>query len=177
MITYQISHNPYVKQALQPLDLVQPNWQTLIVFGEREVNIPRERIWQIWTRLEEWPKWSALHTSTRWLNRSEWQVGAQFEQVLNLGFPLGSITAIETVGAIIPGERVSWWKDEKGIRSNHVWTFEALPDGGTHITNLEIFHGMSIGLIKPLVASRWQRLFQGSVDGLIKQLSDIQEKP
>jgi len=163
-------NNPYIQQALPPLNIVQPNWKTLAVSASREVDIPRERIWEAWTQLERWPQWSALHTSARWLKGNQWQAGAQFEQTLNLGFPLGSMTMTETVGSITPGQRVSWWKDEKGVRSNHVWTFETLADGRTRITNLEIFHGASIGLIKPLVARRWQRLFEDSVNRLIEQV-------
>jgi hypothetical protein len=100
-----------------------------------------------------------------------WGERAKFEQDLNLGFPLGTITAQEKIDAIVPGESLMWCKDENGVKSCHVWRFEALSNGRTRVTNVEVFHGAAMGLVKPLVASNWQKLFEASVEGLIQQVS------
>lgn len=161
--------NPYTKNALQQMGIEQPSWQTLIASASKEVNLPRQVLWEAWTKLEDWPIWSkSLHVATHWVSEAGWRVGAKFEQDLNLGFPLGTTTSAETVGAIVPGESVQWWKDEKGIKSHHFWLFEDLSIGKTRITNTEIFHGTPMGLVKPLVAKNWQRMFEASVDGLIQ---------
>jgi|SoiMethySBSTD1v2_1073268.scaffolds.fasta_scaffold309466_2 hypothetical protein len=120
-------------------------------------------------KLEDWPKWSTpLHVSTRWIGEPGWEVGSRFEQVIDLGFPLGKTVSLETVRAVTDAESVSWWKDEKGVKSCHVWEFTALSPDRTQITNTEVFHGLFIGLVKPLAARRWQSLFEASVAGLIQ---------
>jgi hypothetical protein len=58
-----------------------------------------------------------------------------------------------------------------GIKSCHMWSFAPLPDGGTHVSNTEVFAGLPVALLRPLVARRWNRLFQGAVDGLIRRAS------
>jgi hypothetical protein len=121
-------------------------------------------------KLEDWPQWSIpLHVSTRWIGEPGWRVGATFEQVLNLGFPLGQTVSPEIVGEVVVPESVSWWKGAKGIKSCHVWEFTALAADRTQITNTEVFHGVTIGLLKPLAARNWQRMFEASVVGLIER--------
>lgn len=127
-------------------------------------------MWETWMKLEEWPPCSMpLHVSTRWIGKPGWRVGATFEQVLNLGFPLGQTVSPETVEAVVDAESVSWWKDVIGIKSCHVWEFTALSPDLTQITNTEVFHGVSIGLLKPLAAKNWQSMFETSVAGLINR--------
>jgi len=135
-----------INLALHQIGLAQPTWQTVVVAASQEVDLPCEVVWAAWTQLEDWPTWSRpLHVSTRWLGSAEWQEGSQFEQDLNLGFPLGLMTSTEKVGEMVPGQQVMWWKDENGVKSCHIWTFESLPDGRTRITNVEVFHGVAMG--------------------------------
>jgi hypothetical protein len=154
--------------ALKKIGVNKPTWQTIVVGTSREVDVPPAAIWKLWSQLEMWPTWSKpLHNAARWTGSGGWEVGSRFEQDLNLGFPLGAKTSAETVGEIIPGEQVIWWKDENGVKSCHVWSFEALADGRTKVTDVEVFHGVPMGLVKPLVAGDWQRKFEASVEGLV----------
>ncbi len=159
-----------IQYALQKIVIERPSWQTIVVSASKEVALPRQLLWELWMNLEEWPQWSTpLHVSTRWIGKPGWNVGATFEQVLNLGFPLGQTVSAETVGAVVDGESVSWWKDTKGIKSCHVWEFAVLAPDETRVTNTEVFHGVSIGLLKPLATRNWQRLFEASVAGLVQR--------
>lgn len=159
-----------VTSALHKIGLEKPTWATVIVASSQDVDIPQAILWETWSRLEDWRLWSKpLHSASRWIGTPGWAVGAKFEQDLNLGFPLGKTTSAETVGALVPGTSVMWWKDEKGIKSCHIWEFEPLNEGRTRITNVEVFHGTAMGLIKPLVAKNWQRLFEQSVGGLVRR--------
>jgi len=154
-------------EALHRIGVDQPDWRTLVISVSKEVDVPRSVVWSIWTELPSWPRWSRpLHKSTRWLGKPGWRAGAEFEQVLNLGFPIGERTSLEHVGIVSEGGQVVWWKDENGIRSCHIWKLEELPEGRTRITNMEVFHGTSIGMIKILVGTRWLRLFELAVDHL-----------
>ncbi len=159
--------------ALQKIGIKKPTWKTVIVTASQEVEMPAALLWETWSYLERWPHWSTpLHVATRWIGKPGWKVGATFEQVLNLGFPVGKLTSAETVSEIVPGEYVLWWKNEKGIKSCHIWQFERLsgnPNSITRITDVEVFHGTMMGLVKPLVSRRWHQMFEHSVAGLIRQ--------
>jgi hypothetical protein len=159
-----------VTSALQQIGVEKPSWKTVLAAVSQETTIPPESLWETWSELENWLSWSKpLHMTTRWIGQPGWEVGAQFEQVLNLGFPLGKLTSAETVGAVVPGQRVVWWKQENGVKSCHIWEFEPLDDHRTRITNVEVFDGMVMGLVKPFVARKWQQLFEQAVAGLIQR--------
>ncbi|HEX3054263.1 MAG TPA: SRPBCC family protein [Aggregatilineaceae bacterium] len=156
-----------VKTALQQIGLEKATWKTVVVSASQEVDLPRAILWETWARLEAWPNWSKpLHLAARWSGPAGWVAGATFEQELNLGFPVGKMTSAETVGAVVPEEQVMWSKDEKGIKSCHIWRFETVSANRTRVSNVEVFHGTLMGLVKPLVANRWQQYFEQAVKGL-----------
>lgn len=159
-----------IRTALRIIGVEKPAWRTLIVSSTQDVKVSLEAVWAAWTRLEEWPAWNnGMIGKTRWITSEGWQTGAQFEQVVQFGFPYGTRVSRETVEEYAEMRKVRWCKTSGGIRSCHVWTFTYLPNGKTRITNTEVFHGTFIGLIKPLVAGRWERMFKNAVDGLVNQ--------
>ena len=168
--TKEITTASPIKIALRIIGIVKPAWQTLIISASQDVNLPIEDLWKAWTELEQWPAWSKpLYRSTRWISGAGWEKGARFEQVVNLGFPFGTKRSKETVGEFEPMRRVRWCKTSGGVKSCHVWSFTLLPNRRVRVTNTEVFHGTMIGLLKPIVAWRWQRLFDTAVSGLVHQ--------
>jgi uncharacterized membrane protein len=154
--------------CLQQIGVGRPGWKTLVTAAGAIADQPADRLWATWSDLPRWPEWSTpLHSAARWANGDSFVPGARFEQVLRLGFPLGRTTSHETVRVAQPGRLVSWSKEANGVKSSHLWRFEPLPDGRTRVSNVEVFHGTPIALIKPLVGARWRRLFQTSVENLI----------
>ena len=155
--------------ALSRLGGQRPSWKTLIVSATRDVDLPPDRIWNTWSKLESWPDWSTpLHEATRWTGPPGWTPGATFEQTLRLGFPIGTSVNAVRVGAVEPGRLVSWWDTEGSIKSCHVWNFSPLAQERTRVTDTEVFDGVLIGLLKPLLRRSWQRLFEASVAGLAR---------
>lgn len=142
--------------AYEKAGIDNPNWQTLILAATREVDIPKEKVWDAWAELEDWPSWSdGLHQSTKWIGDKKWEKGSEFEQVLNLGFPIGILADTDKVDEVIPYERVIWWSNKDGIKACHIWSFEERPNGKVRVTNCEVFHGFPIALIKPILAKNW----------------------
>jgi uncharacterized membrane protein len=157
-----------IAYCLEQIGVTEPDWKTLITAAAAVADQPADRLWAVWSDLPRWPEWSTpLHSAARWTSGDSFVPGARFEQMLHLGFPLGRTVAPETVRTVEPGRLASWSKEANGVRSCHTWRFEPLPDGRTRVSNIEVFHGTPIGLVKPLVSARWRRLFQASVDNLI----------
>lgn len=160
-----------VKGALARLGMSSANAATVTVCASATCHAPVEEVWTCWSKIEEWTDWSKpLHRSARWLDSYEWETGANFEQVLNWGFPIGSTCGIETVKEVVPGRTVCWWKKAKGTKSCHLWIFEPINGESTRIIKCEVFRGLAILLAKPFVRHRWQRCFKASVMNLAQKV-------
>ena len=145
------------------------SWKTLVVASSGSVGAPVEEAWQAFSRIEEWPRWSTpLHVGARWKGEPGFRLAGGFEQVLALGFPVGTIRSEEFVTRLAPGREVMWCKSGGGISSCHVWRFNPVTPDRTFVVNVEVFHGAPVGILAPLVQSRWSRLFQQSVSGLAR---------
>ena len=157
-----------VQIAFDRLEIERSTWRTLVVSASAKTTIPSDQIWDSWTRLEDWPLISSdFHQSTQWLGDPGWFQGARFEQVLSLGAPLGTVTGHETVVNVIPGRQVIWAAEDDSLKAFHIWRFLTMEDGTTLVINAEVFHGTSVGLIKPLVARSWRKKFSNVVDDVI----------
>jgi hypothetical protein len=158
-----------INVALGNVDLTEPDWQTIVLCASAEVNLSRKMVWETWSCIEDWKKWSpAVVNSSRFTGGNKWSAGAAFEQVLNLGFPLGSVAFHDTVGTFVDTEVVGWQHRGDYLVYSSVWLFEDLPGGKTLIVHAEIVHGSFIWLMKPLVASRWQEKIEARVSGLVE---------
>jgi hypothetical protein len=65
--------------------------------------------------------------------------GASFDQQISLGFPIGTTIEHATFDLLEPGRRAAWAGHANGIKNCHLWSFTPLPDGGTHVSNTEVF--------------------------------------
>jgi hypothetical protein len=164
--------NPDIAFCLQRIGQDRAGWDTLVVSGAADTAIPAAVVWARWTDLERWPAWSPLHRSVTRASTAELAAGATFDQQLSLGFPVGTTSQHVTIDLLEPARRVSWSGDNNGIKSCHLWSFTPSPDGGTHVSNVEVFAGVAIGMLRPLVARRWNRRFQAAVDGLIRSAAE-----
>jgi hypothetical protein len=161
-----------INVALENIDLSEPTWQTIVVCSSYEVNLPKKVVWETWSRIGEWNTWSpSLVKSARWLGQESWRDGAAFEQTLDLGFPLGTVTVHDTVGTFLEAEVVGWQHRGDHLVYSIIWLFEDLPDGKTMIVNAKIVHGSFVWLLKPIVMNRWQEQIEASVAALAKQAS------
>jgi hypothetical protein len=165
-----------INVALGNVDLTEPDWQTIVLCATAEVNLPRKTVWETWSRIEDWKNWSpALVNSSRFIGGNNWSNGTAFEQVLELGFPLGTVRFHDTVGTFVDTEAVGWQQRGNYLVYSSVWLFEDVPGGKTLIVHAEIVHGSFIWLMKPLVAGRWQEKIETQVAGLVRY-SSTEEK-
>ncbi len=158
-----------VKTAAEVAGVPVDSWKTLAVSASGSVAAPVDRVWELFSRIEEWPRWSApLVAGARWHGEPGFRVAAGFEEVLALGFPIGTVRSEEFVTRLTPGREVVWCRSEGGIASCRVWRFRPVTDKRTFVVTAEVFHGAPAGLLAPLVQSRWSRLFQQSLAGLAR---------
>ncbi len=157
------------EEAMLKAEIPKQGWTTALVASEIVVNATPEEVWQVWSQIEQWPEWSSeLHNSAKFTSDNKWEVGSTFEQNINLGMA-GTVTSYETLKVVDQGKKVMWWKDKEGIKSCHTWVFENAGVGKTKITNIEVFDGTIIGLMKPILISDWQKKFDSSLVNLSKR--------
>src|SRR6185295_3015676 len=102
----------------------------------------------------------SLVESAQWNGTPGWRVGATFDQILTLGFPVGRMKLTEQVSEVEPGRLVAWARDEGSINTCHIWQFIALPGGGTRVIDTEVFHGWTMFFARPFVGHRWRVRFE-----------------
>jgi hypothetical protein len=155
-----------VQFCLDRIGASRPGWSTLVVAGSVTTRATPEQVWAVWSDLATWPRWSPLHRATAWVSRPGFVKDAQFNQTLALGFPAGTSTQLVTLDDVETLRQVSWSGDKGGLKSCHSWQFTPQANGGTQISNVETFTGTTIGLVRPLVANRWNKQFQQAVERL-----------
>ena len=163
-----------VKSILKKIDVDRSDWKTITMSSSRKVKIPKKKVWEVWSKIENWKYWpNASVKSTRWLSKPEWRIGSEFEQEVGLGFPLGTEVLKESIFEYKEGESVGWYRNAYDYISYNLWKFEELPDGNTIITSAQVLNGYSVGMLKPLVAERWQTKLDESVEGFVKYLLSV----
>ncbi|EFC42549.1 predicted protein [Naegleria gruberi] len=178
MIRRVTKDHKQVKYALEILKLKEPSMKTQIVGSSAILPCTNsqqtmQELYKLFQRLDLWKEWSVpLHASAQYSddNSKTLSVGTKFTQTLNLGFPVGQQVSNEQVAVNEISEnhaKIMWNKEEGGIAACHLWSFECLDSEKLEVTNVEVFHGMPIFLVKGLVSNRWNDLFEKSLSGFL----------
>nr|CAG4717763.1 unnamed protein product [Naegleria fowleri] len=130
--------------------------------------------------LKTWHEWSSPLHSKAYFHKNQktntLSIGTKFSQDLNLGFPIGSKTSHECITGLISSEEqctIQWSKEEGGLASCHIWSFDCLSSTQLQITNVEVFHGIPMVLVRPLVSKKWNQLFEQSLEGFLKEFNVV----
>lgn len=158
--------DPMVKGVYRRLNLAGPRPGTVAIGTAIDVPMAAEELWKVLESLDDWSKWSPIHSGARWLGGRTFEVGAKFQQVRHLGFPIGRQVTVEMVREVVPHQMVAWWDGNGGLRNAHLWTFEPRPDGGTRVYNVEVLCGPLVFFAKPYLRRRLRKLFRQSLEGL-----------
>lgn len=157
------------REAAETAGIPLASWKTLVVVASGSVPAPADEAWAVLSRIEEWPRWSSpLHLGARWKGEPGFRVSGSFEQVLALGFPLGTVRTEASVARLLPGREVVWCSSDGGVTSCHLWRLTPVTPERTFVVSAEVFHGRPVGVLAPFVQSRWSRLFQQDVSGLAR---------
>ncbi len=124
---------------------------TLRVVGELPLPCSPERAWELFARVEDWPRWDRLGSrDAGWLDGDPWTVGAR----LRLGHRPFTFDGVLVVAD--PPREVVWEAPGFGIQGHHAFRFPERP-GGCAIQSAETFTGPGARTIKPLVRWYWRR--------------------
>jgi hypothetical protein len=167
MTTSIAENDRLVMQVLNRMGIDSPSWKSFIAVNSAESEADPERVWLTWADIDNWPSMSPLVNATRWTSGEPWRPGSEFVAELDIRPRLRTETAKKRVISVDPGRSAEWGQSRRGLQTAQLWRFEPRQGGGAHITNVAIFHGSSIGVLKPFVAKRWQRLFQAHIESLI----------
>lgn len=108
-----------------------------------DIAAPAELVWQIMTRVEEWPKWNPdIKTAT---------LEGPLARGARIVWRSGPGTIRSKIVDLIPVERMSWTGTSLGIHAVHVWKLQPV-DGHTSVQTEESWEGLL-----PRLASGYSR--------------------
>ncbi len=161
-------YREYAMQGLKALNTPEPGWQTMVVASSKEIDAPREKVWEAWSRLDKWVDWSAVHVSTAWRSEPGWRTGGKFEEVMRVGWPYETWDAMERIELAFVPDRAAYVREGALPACYTFWRFEQLPGGRTKVSAVEVLHSNEIGFLRPLIEKRWQAYLDGSVSKLVQ---------
>lgn len=123
----------------------------LRVAGELPLPVSAERAWEVWSRVEDWPRWDWMGSAdARWLSGEPWTVGAR----LRVGHRPRTFDAV--LVAVAPPGEITTEAGGLGIGGRHTYRFLARGEGCVFRME-ETFSGRGARLAKPLVRWFWRR--------------------
>jgi uncharacterized protein YndB with AHSA1/START domain len=161
-------YRQYIGLGLKALNASEAGWQTMVIASTREVDASRDKVWDMWRKVEKWPTWSPYHLNVFWRGEPEWKVGGTFEEVTRVGWPYETVQGVERIDLSFAPDRAAYVREDGSPPSYRFWRFEYFPGGRTKITTVEVLHSNEIGFLRPLIEKRWQANLDRSMDGLVR---------
>lgn len=128
----------------------------LSVVGEIPLPVGAERAWELWSRVEDWPRWDWMGSAdARWLAGEPWTVGAR----ILVGHRPRTFDARIVVAD--PPREVAWEASALGIRGRHAFRFIPRGDDRCVLRVSETFRGRGARALRPLVRWYWGRQLRG----------------
>ena len=133
------------------------------VSGEKLVNAPAQVVWEVVSRIEEWPTWNpdvqkaALDGALAAGTGFRWQAGRA-----KITSRLEEVTAPSVIG---------WSGKLPGIAARHVWRIEPRGDQ-TLVSTQESWHG----IVPRIFRARSRKMLQAAVDSGLQAIKDEAER-
>ncbi len=137
-----------------------------VVEDRIEVAASPEVLWSCFADLGKWPHWFPALIETQWIGGTPWTVGAQFQQTVQFGFPLGKVRGVATIIEISASPYVAWEGKVAGMEAVHGFRFDATA-GGTEVLSRHEFYG-SLALLARLLflTRRVHKIYRTALEGL-----------
>lgn len=120
----------------------------------REITIkaPLHIVWELQTKIENWPRWQTAVLSASWLKADMLRTGAQFQWTMPVPetalTPADMLIITSTVHEAEPMRRLVWSGPARGTAVQieagiHIWTFTEVA-GGTFVHTEESWRGEQV---------------------------------
>jgi len=124
-----------------------------------------KKVWEIFCRIEDWPRWGVYIIDEEWASKDKWKVGSRFSQSIKgfYGFKKFRLNAL--VLEIIPFKSVTWKGTKPLVHGVHTFKFQKL-GGKTKVTNMEYFKGPLAFIMYPFIKNKFGIYFEQFLNGL-----------
>ena len=140
----------------------------MLIKKEIMINADITTVWQIFSRLERWPKWGGYIINAGWNTKKKWKQGSKFTQIVKGFNVIKSLKSEPMIIKIKPYSIVTWRGARKLIKGIHTFKFQKV-GSRTKVTNEEYFKGLLAPILFPLIKNNFEIYFQKFLDGLKKE--------
>ena len=128
--------------------------------AETHINAAPETVWEVLTRLEDWPSWNS---DVKWM-RFDGPVapGTEFR------WKAGPGTIVSTIDRVEPPRYISWRGRTLTIDAYHEWWLEPR-DGGTFVRTEEAFFGTLARLLRRPLKPTLDKSFADALERLKRE--------
>ena len=126
----------------------------MLIKKEILINANVKKVWSVFSKLEDWPKWSGYVIKTKWLSKDKWEKDSEFMQVVK-GFAfVRTFQSNPKILKIKPYNIVIWTGTRKLVRGLHIFKFQKV-DNKTKVINIEHFTGVLAPFLFPLMKNNF----------------------
>lgn len=128
--------------------------------AEIAIGAPPQVVWEVVTRLENWPNWNPEVKSMSF--DGPLAPGSEFRWKAGPGAIVSKLDRIE------PPSYISWHGRTLTIDAYHEWWLEPR-DGGTHVRTEEAFYGPLARLLRPMLKKTLDKSLADGLDSLKRE--------
>ena len=145
---------------------------TVLIKKEIIINADIQKVWSIFSQLENWPKWGCYILQASWVSKNKWKVGSRFTQTIKgfLGFK--EFKSNPEIITIEPYKIVTWAGTRKLIKGTHTFKFQKI-GSKTKVSNEEYFTGLLAPILLPFFKNKFEFYFEEFLNGLKKETEKI----
>ena len=132
------------------------------------VNASKEKVWQVFKDLGQWPEWNEGVVEAKWVSGEPWAKGSTFQFSAVTGKRKNTFNPI--IIESNPESQVVWQGKLWSIKALHTYKFEQVDQTKTKVTTREEFSGALLSLGKKFVSEENIR------ETFVKSLAKLKEE-
>ena len=137
----------------------------MLVKKEVLISADIKKVWEVFSQLENWPKWGGYILKTKWISGSRWERNSKFVQKISGFLFIDSYSSRCEILEIRKLKFVEWRGTRKLMQGTHSFKFQKTGKK-TKVSNIEYFKGPLAPLIFPLIKNKFEIYFEQFNQGL-----------